>query len=112
MYAGVADFINALKDRGIRTAIFSDYQADLKLAAMGLKADLVVAATDPRVDLFKPNPKGLIYIAQQFNVSVEECVFIGDRAELDGECARRAGMLYLEVTKKNKNNLIVKDNNT
>lgn len=102
MYGRVKDFFRSLKDKRIRTAVFSDYRADEKLVAMELQADLIVAATDPQVDLFKPNPKGLLYIAQQFNVSVEECVFIGDRTELDGECAKRAGMKYLEVTKENK----------
>ena len=99
-YPGTQAFFRALHQRGIKIAIYSDYQAHDKLAAMGLQADLIVSSTDPAVDRLKPDPKGLLYITQQLQLQPAECLFIGDRPELDGECARKANMPYLIVEKK------------
>jgi HAD superfamily hydrolase (TIGR01549 family) len=99
-YPGTQAFFKALQENNIRIAIYSDYPAHDKLAAMGLPADLVVSSTDPEVDRLKPDPKGLLYITQQLGVQPAECLFIGDRPELDGECARQANMPYLIVEKK------------
>lgn len=100
VYPGVAELFSLLKKQNIKIAIYSDYKSADKLKAMNLEADLIVASTDPHVDRLKPNPKALFYIADQLKVAPEECLFIGDRQELDGECAERAGMPYLIVDKK------------
>jgi phosphoglycolate phosphatase/putative hydrolase of the HAD superfamily len=100
VYPGTKAFFNALRKHNIRIAIYSDYKAHNKLKAMDLEADLVVSSTDPEIDRLKPDPQGLLYISQQLNVPPEECLFIGDRQELDGECAIRANMPYLIVEKK------------
>jgi len=65
------------------------------MAALGLHADHFVAATDEGIDALKPHPAGIesIMLAQQ--LSSDECLFIGDRDDRDGECARRVGMPYL-----------------
>jgi FMN phosphatase YigB (HAD superfamily) len=99
VYPGAARFMNALRTNGIKVAIYSDYKAHDKLKAMGLWADLVVASTDPEVDRLKPDPAGLHVVARRLGVPAEECLFIGDRQEMDGECARRAGMPYLIIGK-------------
>lgn len=45
-------------------------------------------------------PDGLNYITKKLKVSPEDCLFIGDRQEMDGECAIRANMPYLIIEKK------------
>jgi len=99
-YPGTSSFFKALKSKGFKIAIYSDYKADDKLKAMELSADLVVASTDPHIDRLKPDPRGLIYIAEKLGVKPEECLFIGDREELDGRCAVNAGMPYLILDRK------------
>ncbi len=99
-YPGTIDFFNTLRKHNIKIAIYSDYKAHKKLEAMGLEADLVVSSTDPEIDRLKPDPRGLLYITKQLNVQAAECLFIGDRYELDAECAMRANMPYLIVDKK------------
>jgi phosphoglycolate phosphatase/putative hydrolase of the HAD superfamily len=100
VYPGAEAFFNSLRHHNILIAIYSDYKADSKLAAMNLKADLIVSSTDPDIDRLKPDPQGLRYITQKLNVTADECLFIGDRQELDGECAIKANMPYLIVDKK------------
>ncbi|WP_210465980.1 HAD family hydrolase [Rufibacter roseolus] len=99
-YPGVKSFFKVLRENNIRIGIYSDYEAVEKLNAMDLAADLVISSTHKDVDRLKPNPEGLLYITQKLGVKPEECLFIGDREELDGECAKSAGMPYLIVDKK------------
>lgn len=99
-YPGTKDFFAALRQQGILIGIYSDYKAHDKLAAMGLQADIVVSSTDPEIDHLKPAPYGLLYIAQKLGLAPAECLFIGDRAELDGACAEQAGMPYLILDKE------------
>lgn len=100
VYPGTSALFNTLRSHNIKIAIYSDYQAHDKLKAMNLRADLVVSSTNPEVDRLKPDPSGLLHIARKLQVAPGECLFIGDRQELDGECAIRAGMPYLIVEKK------------
>jgi len=62
-----------------------------------------VSATDVEVGRLKPDPKGLIVAASSLNTPVKECLFIGDRDDKDGECARRAGMPYLILNRRRRN---------
>ncbi|MFH1139008.1 MAG: HAD family hydrolase [Pseudomonadota bacterium] len=89
---GVRDFMLLLKARGIKTGVFSDYPAREKLEALDLHPDVVLAATDPEVDRLKPDPKGLILTARRLGIPARECLYIGDRDDLDGAAARSAGM--------------------
>ena len=99
-YPGTKAFFDLLQTKGIKIGIYSDYKAHDKLTAMGLRADIVVSSTDAEVDRLKPDPRGLLYLAEQLNLTPAECLFIGDRPELDGECAEQAGMPYLIVDKQ------------
>lgn len=94
-YPGILEFFDNLSQRGIATAIFSDYYPNEKLAVLGLSPNCVVCATDSNVGRLKPDPKGLFVVTEKLGVPVKHCLFIGDRDERDGECARRAGMPYL-----------------
>lgn len=100
MYPGVAQFFEDLKLCGIKTAIYSDYKSDEKLQAMGLSADLQRCSTDKKVNSFKPLPKGLLVILEELDIKQRgNCLFIGDRFELDGLCAENAGIPFLLVDK-------------
>ena len=90
-----------LKTKGKRIAIVSDYPVREKLMWLGLEADVSVCATDPDVDCFKPNPKGLLVAAAKLGLSPQECLVVGDRDEKDGEAARAAGMVFVRSTPRN-----------
>ena len=76
-------------------AVLSDYPAHEKLMALGLHADIIVAATDAEVNRFKPHPKGLLRVLDLAGTVPERCVVIGDREDRDGECARRIGAPFI-----------------
>lgn len=100
IYPGTKNLFTLLKRKGFKIAIYSDYKADAKLKALNLPVDLIVSSTDSFIDKLKPDPTGLYYIAEKLKAKIGECLFIGDRPELDGQCAINAGMPYLIVDKK------------
>lgn len=100
MYPGVAETFEILKSYGILRAIYSDYDSEEKLKCMSLDAELLVSSTDTNINAMKPLPKALSYIINKFNITNKEsCLFIGDRQELDGECAKLAGIQFLLIDK-------------
>ncbi len=84
----------ALREAGIKIAVFSDFPAEVKLKGMGLDADYIVDATQKEIDQLKPHPAGLKHLIALSGLEVQQCLFIGDRDDRDGEAARRAGMPY------------------
>jgi FMN phosphatase YigB (HAD superfamily) len=95
MFPHTAALFDAIRASGRKIAVLSDYPAADKLTVMGLTADIVVSANDPKVAVLKPNPRGLLHIMKTADMSPEECLFIGDRFERDGEAAERAKMSVL-----------------
>lgn len=93
--AGVAQVFDNIRRSGRHLAILSDYPAAAKLTALGLAADIVVAAGDADVGIMKPNPRGLQHIMAIAGAAPTATVLIGDRPERDGQAARRAGAAAL-----------------
>jgi FMN phosphatase YigB (HAD superfamily) len=79
---------------GIKLAVLSDYPAESKLAAMGLKDyfEVVQSAQSSAIGAFKPDPRGLEVIMQLLDVGSTECLYVGDRADVDGGAALAAGV--------------------
>ena len=94
LHEGVVRLLQAARRRGLRLAVFSDYPATGKLAAMGIADffDAAVSAQDPDVQRFKPDPRGLEVTLHRLGVEKQEALYIGDRPELDGVAASRAGV--------------------
>lgn len=85
---------------GGKTAVVSDYPASRKLAAMGIadQFDAIIASGEPDGPLqLKPSPAGLLLAATALRVEPSQCLVIGDRNDVDGEAARRAGMQFRHV---------------
>ncbi|GLV22567.1 hypothetical protein TomMM35A_24150 [Sphingobium sp. TomMM35A] len=97
--SGIQQLFDALKREGKQVAIFSDYPAAAKLAALGLRADFIVAATDPDVGRPKPDPAGLNKLLRLSGVSADRAVLIGDRVERDWAVAARLNMRALILSR-------------
>jgi HAD superfamily hydrolase (TIGR01509 family) len=91
---GAAGFLAKARQQGYRLGVFSDYPARTKLLAMGLDGyfDAILCAQDPDIQRFKPDPAGLLATAARLYASANECVYIGDRPEVDAAAAKHAGM--------------------
>jgi phosphoglycolate phosphatase len=94
-YAHVAEVFAGLRAAGKQIAAFSDYPAVEKLAALGLRAEVVVCATDAEIARLKPDPAGLLAILQQTGVAPARALMIGDRFDRDAAAAERASMRAL-----------------
>jgi len=93
LFSGVPQLFAGLQRAGKKIGIFSDYPAAEKLAAMGLAAHHVVAASD--VGLLKPHPRGLQSLMTAAGAMAGETLFIGDRVDRDGAAGERAGVKIL-----------------
>jgi phosphoglycolate phosphatase/putative hydrolase of the HAD superfamily len=90
----VLEFLGECRARGIRLAALSDYPADAKLAALGLTDlfDVVLSAQAPDVNVFKPNPRGLLAALERLGATAAESLYVGDRADVDAPTAHAAGV--------------------
>ncbi|MCR5735558.1 MAG: HAD family hydrolase [Lachnospiraceae bacterium] len=95
-----ADLIGELSKKGIESYIFSDYPVEDKLKALkiqGIKGSY--AATDERVGVLKPDPKGLNLLMEDHGYEPGDLIMIGDRMSRDGEAAKRAGCEFYILSK-------------
>ena len=87
--------LREFKAQGGRTALVSDYPAERKIDALGVRDlfDVIVAngeAHGPR--RLKPDPEGYLHAAELLAVEPARCLVIGDREDADGDAARAANM--------------------
>ena len=93
--AGAAGLFDQLRRANVRVAVWSDYPVRRKLEVLGLKADIVLAATDPELGRLKPDPYGLAMIMDSAGVDACETLMVGDRHERDGAASRALGVDFL-----------------
>lgn len=79
------------------TIVYSDYPVEEKLRAMGLTVDHGYWSGDPIIGCLKPEARGLNNVIERLGLLRAEILYVGDRDDRDGECARRAGVTYLDV---------------
>lgn len=95
----VKPLLSELRQRGIRTMVFSDYRCvDEKLQALGIDPnwfDYREAAMD--LGGLKPNKKLFQRLLQLLGTAPEETLMIGDREDTDGAGAKKVGMKFLKV---------------
>jgi putative hydrolase of the HAD superfamily len=94
---GLLAELRAFKEGGGRTALVSDYPAERKLEALGVRGlfDVIVANGEingPR--RLKPDPEGYLRAAELLQVPPVRCLVIGDRDDADGEAARAGKMAF------------------
>jgi HAD superfamily hydrolase (TIGR01549 family) len=92
--------LTRFRANGGRLALVSDYPASRKLEALGCRSlfDAIVAnGEDGGPEWLKPHPDGLLKASTRLGVGPERCLVLGDRADADGEAARRAGMAFRKI---------------
>lgn len=93
-WPGIQEFLQTCKARGLRLAVVSDYPAEAKLDALGLRGffDVVLCAQAPEIGVFKPHPRGLQIALERLGAGASETLYVGDRAEVDAVAAAAAGI--------------------
>jgi HAD superfamily hydrolase (TIGR01549 family) len=101
-HRGIEAFLSFLAYKGLQVGVFSDYPAVDKLRALGLfdRIPLVLCATDPEINAFKPHPKGFLRACTVWGLPPEEVLYVGDRPEIDAVGAAAAGMPCAILSKK------------
>jgi HAD superfamily hydrolase (TIGR01549 family) len=104
MDKGLPEFLEFSSRRSIRLAVLSDYPAESKLVAMGIRPyfDTVVTAQDGDVRRFKPDPRGLEVALDRLGVGKEEALYVGDRPEVDGVAAQRASVPFVLIGRRER----------
>jgi HAD superfamily hydrolase (TIGR01549 family) len=94
---GVIAEVRAFKAKGGRTALVSDYPAERKIDALGMRElfDVIVANGEAHgPQRLKPDPEGFLSAAALLNVAPDRCLVVGDRDDADGAAARAAKMAF------------------
>lgn len=92
-------FLAERKAESCKFIVYSDYPAAEKCKAIGVHPDDVFWPDGERICVLKPSSAGVKYIVSQHNLDVSKTLFIGDRYEKDGVCAKNSGMDYLILKK-------------
>ena len=93
----VLSAIEAHRRSGGMVIVYSDYPVEDKLRAMDLEVDREYWSGDPLIDCLKPDPRGLNNIIDRLQLDRSAILYVGDRDDRDGECARRSGVTYLDI---------------
>lgn len=97
-YDGISDLFRRLGEKGIKRVIFSNKNhSHVDKIVRGLfdlsLLDMVVGAGKVK---HKPDPEGMLFIAEKLGVSPERCAFVGD-TEIDIQTAKNAGAFSVGV---------------
>ena len=100
-HEGLVEFLEVCRAQKLKLAVFSDDPAAAKLRALGVDDffDLVLCAQSPEIDVFKPHPRGIQVALRRLGVRPEECLYVGDRTDVDGAAADAAGVKFVAVTR-------------
>lgn len=101
---GLMPLLTKLKQRNVRLAVVSDFGCVVeRLHALNISPalfDTLDAAEDYGV--LKPSPRPMNALAAKWQLDPSEILVVGDRQDLDGECAAAAGMQFLGICEKKK----------
>ena len=93
--------LEAAHARGLKLAVFSDYEPGEKLNFLGLdRLPFAAILGADSLGALKPHPRGFEEVARRLAVDPSEVVHIGDREDLDVEGALSAGMRALRFCRQ------------
>ena len=96
---GVEALLGHFQGRVRAQVILTDYEADDKLRGLGLQEYFDAVYVGERMGFFKPNPAPFKRILEDFGLTPECMLHIGDRVDTDGAGAAAAGCPSLILRK-------------
>ena len=88
---GLVEVVEFLHAQSIEQVVYSDYESEYKLDALGLTNLFQKIYVGERLGYAKPNPKVLELIASDFGLTTGQILHIGDRVDADELAATSAG---------------------
>lgn len=85
-------FLDKQRSNGKKVLIYSDYPAENKCKALGIQVDGIYWPDGESITVLKPSAQGLNHIIHSNQLDRQQILFIGDRQEKDGACARSANV--------------------
>ena len=102
----VDDVLAALKNRGVITAVYSDYgDVHNRLKAIGINDNIDYEWAAEDMGALKPAIRPLQQIINQLGIAAEELLIVGDRTDTDGALAKNAGADFIYIKKNDKEKL-------
>ena len=100
--AGAHELLKSLDRAGVPLGLLSDYPVRHKLRALGVAQyfSLVLSASDPEVNAFKPSPRGFLAASERWDLDPADVLYVGDREDVDAAGARAAGMPCVIVSRR------------
>ena len=99
----VDELLEKLRDRDVKTAVFSDYQrTEERMEAVGLSpAAFNFCFSAPDMGALKPAPRLMWEILSQMEVEGSEVLVVGDRTDTDGVSALVVDAQFIQIVRKN-----------
>ncbi|MBD3879582.1 MAG: HAD family hydrolase [Quinella sp. 1Q5] len=91
----VLAIVKAHQLRGVKMIVYSDNPVREKLSAINFSPDASFCADELRC--MKPDAHGLIKILTTLELAPDDVLYIGDRDDRDGLCAKASGVNYLDI---------------
>lgn len=102
---GMLKTFHWLKENKFRVGLFSDYPCAEKAKVLGIESyvDIMAHSMEEDIGVFKPDHRGFIIAANRLELAPQEIAYVGDRPDVDGEGAFKAGMLPVIMNKHYRN---------
>jgi len=101
-YRGLQDAVEALKARGLKLGILSDFPVGNKLNYFKVDGHWDVAMSSEETGYLKPHSKPFLTLAEKLGCKPEEVIYVGNSYEYDVKGASSAGMKTVYVQWRGK----------
>jgi FMN phosphatase YigB (HAD superfamily) len=96
---GLNRVLDAMRSRGIRCAVISDFAfINERLAGLNIApAAFDITVSSESEGCLKPSPRPFVTLARSWGCEPDQIMVIGDRDDTDGAAARECGMRFIQI---------------
>jgi len=102
IFPHLKETIQTFRDKGLKTAVLSDFPVANKLKLLGLTGLWDLELSSEEVGYLKPNPEAFLRICDTFHCKPEEVLYVGNSYSYDVLGAKNIGMQTAYLGKKPK----------
>ena len=89
--------IQGYQKKGVQMVVYSDNPLSEKVKALSFTPDFSFDSDHELIKCLKPNTQGIDSIVKLLGEEKKKYLYIGDRDDRDGVCAKSAGIKYFDV---------------